>query len=264
MSLSFRIKYKAAYIWWVVAFLCIGILSFQFPVGQKLNIAVSPLIHIVQSPVRWLQDLSLWLDTSSALQQRVLTLQEEVDKQVALRQVLATVRAENKQLRHLLNITQLDGYVWQAVPVVSRSQEEKSQRLIVQASGIHKDDIVVSHEGLVGLVDEVGAEYAVVRTILDASIAVPVTKAGTQMAGLVRGDGEHLLVDFIPRAKAPNVGDFLIASGAGGVYPVGLPVAVVEKVNAVAGGVFVEVIASPVAYWQRDAWLSIASKQHAH
>ena len=262
MRASFRIKYKAAYIWWAVAFLCIVLLSFQFPVGQKLNIASAPLIHMAQAPVRWFQGLSLWFDASSALQQRVLNLQEKVDKQVALRQVLATVKAENQQLRRLLNITQLDGYVWQAVPVVSRSQEEKSQRLMVQASGIHKDDIVVSHEGLVGLVDEVGAEHAVVRTILDASIAVPVTKAGTQMAGLVRGDGEHLLVDFIPRAKAPNVGDLLIASGAGGIYPVGLPVAVVEKVKAVAGGVFVEVIASPVAYWQRDAWLSIASKQH--
>jgi rod shape-determining protein MreC len=264
MNEKFRIKYKIAHFWWAAAFLCIVILSFQLPVGQKLNIAAAPLIHMVQSPVRWFQGLSLWFDASRELQQRVLTLQEKVDKQATLQQVLTTVKAENQQLRRLLMITQLDGYAWQVVPVVSRSQEEKSRRLMVQGKGIQKDDIVVSHEGLVGLVDEVGAEHAVVRTILDASIAVPVTKVGSQMAGLVRGDGEHLLVDFIPRAKAPNVGDLLIASGAGGVFPVGLPVAVVEKVKAVAGGVFVEVIASPVAYWQRDAWLSIASKQYAH
>ena len=262
MNEKFRIKYKIAHFWWATVFLCIVVLSFQFPVGQKLNIAAAPLIHMVQSPVRWFQGLSLWFDTSRELQQRVLILQEKVDKQATLQQVLTTVKAENQQLRRLLMITQLDGYTWQVVPVVSRSQEEKSRRLMVQGKGIQKDDIVVSHEGLVGLVDEVGAEHAVVRTILDASIAVPVTKAGSQMAGLVRGDGEHLIVDFIPRAKAPNVGDLLIASGAGGVFPVGLPVAVVEKVKAVAGGVFVEVIASPVAYWQRDAWLSIASKQH--
>jgi len=263
MRAGFRVKYKAAYFWWAAAFLCVVILSFKFPVGQKLNIAAAPLIHMVQAPVRWFQDLSLWLEASSELQQRVLSLQEKVQKQDALRQILTTVKAENRQLKRLLMITQLDGYVWQAVPVVSRSQEEKSQRLMVQAIGIQQDDIVVSHEGLVGLVDEVGVGHAVVRTILDASIAVPVTKAGSQMAGLVRGDGEHLLVDFIPRSKAPNVGDLLIASGAGGVFPAGLPVAVVEKVKAVAGGVFVEVIASPVAYWQRDAWLAIASKQHA-
>lgn len=260
---NFRIKYKAAHFWWAIVFLCIAALSFQLPVGQKLNIAAAPLIHMVQAPVRWAQGLSLWFDVSSVLQQRVLSLQEQVDKQASLNLILATVKAENKQLKRLLMMTQLDGYTWQVARVVSRSQEEKSQRLMVQALGIKKEDIVVSHEGLVGLVDEVGAEHAVVRTILDASIAVPVTKAGSQMAGLVRGDGEHLLVDFIPRAKAPIVGDILIASGAGGVFPVGLPVAVVEKVKAVPGGVFVEVIASPVAYWQRDAWLAIASKQHA-
>ncbi|MDQ7001744.1 MAG: rod shape-determining protein MreC [Ghiorsea sp.] len=243
--------------------MCIVILSFQFPVGQKLNIAAAPLIHMVQAPVRWVQSLLLWFDVSSALHQRVLSLQKQVDKQASLSLILVTVKAENKQLKRLLMITQLDGYTWQVARVVSRSQEEKSQRLMVQALGIKKEDIVVSHEGLVGLVAEVGAEYAVVRTILDASIAVPVTKAGSQMVGLVRGDGEHLLVDFIPRGKAPNVGDILIASGAGGVFPVGLPVAVVEKVKAVPGGVFVEVTASPVAYWQRDAWLAIASKQYA-
>ena len=129
MRASFRVKYKAAHFWWAAAFLCIVVLSFKLPVGQKLNIAAAPLIHMVQAPVRWFQDFSLWLDASSELQQRVLSLQERVEQQDALRQTLTTVKAENRQLKRLLKITQLDGYVWQAVPVVSRSQEEKSQRL---------------------------------------------------------------------------------------------------------------------------------------
>jgi len=57
-------------------------------------------------------------------------------------------------------------------------------------------------------------------------------------------------------------GDILITSGAGGLFPAGLPVAVVKEAKAVEGGVFVEVIAEPVAFWQREAWLAIASRTH--
>ncbi len=255
--------YKTTSLWWVVLLVCLVLLSLQYPIGQKLNLAAAPLLHAVQAPVRWVERLSLWIEQSSALQQEVLTLREQVQKQAVFSQQLATVAAENKQLKRLLHITQIKDYVWQAVRVISRSQEEKSRRLMIQATHINPDDIVISQEGLVGIVDEVGGNHATVRTILDASLAVPVTKAGSQLAALVRGDGEHLQVDFIPREKAPHAGDVLIASGAGGVFPAGLPVAVVEKVEAVPGGVFVEVIASPVAYWQRDAWLAVASKQHA-
>jgi len=263
MSLKRFTTHKTSYFWWGVVFVCMVLLSLKYPVGQKLNLAAAPLIHALQAPVRWVHEASLWFQHTSELQRQVLSLQEQVAKQAVFQQRLTTLATENKQLRQLLHITHMDGYVWQAARVISRSQEEKSRRLMIQAAGVSPDDIVISHEGLVGLVDEVGMHHALVRTILDASIAVPVTKAGSRLAALVRGDGEHLQVDFIPRDKAPQKGDVLVASGAGGVFPAGLPVAVVEQVRAVPGGVFVEVIATPVAYWQHDAWLAVVGRQHA-
>lgn len=260
MSGRYQSHFKSAYVWLGIIFLIVFVLAFKFPVGQKLTIALSPLFHVVQVPVRWAEDLSLWFDDSQLLQAKLASLQEKTLKQQTLKQELSVIRAENTQLRKLLKITQIDGYIWHAARVVSRGQEQKSRRLMLKTGLVAPDDIIVSHEGLVGLVDESGLDHAIVRTILDASIAVPVTMKNSSLAGLVRGDGSQLQVDFVPLIKAPNVGDVLLTSGAGGLFPAGLPVAIVEQVRAVEGGVFAEVIARPAADWQRDAWLAVAQR----
>ncbi|MDX8383674.1 MAG: rod shape-determining protein MreC [Ghiorsea sp.] len=260
MSYS-RNSFHSIRLWWVLL-LVVGIaLSFKLPIGQKISLAMAPLLQAVQAPLSWYAQLSLWFERSGELQVDYHNLQTRFAKQQSLSQEIASLRTENKQLRQLLNMTQMEGYFWRASRVISRGPEKKSRRLMVQADFTHLDDVVVSHDGLVGLVDSADQQHAVVRTILDASLAVPVTMQDSDLAGLVRGDGDHLLVDFVPLDRAPEVGDILLTSGAGGLFPAGLPVAVVEQVRAVDGGVFAHVQASPVAYWQRDAWLAIVSAQ---
>jgi len=126
---------------------------------------------------------------------------------------------------------------------------------------IDTDDTVASSEGLVGLVDSVSGHMAIVRTVLDASLAVPVTLPGTGLAALVRGQGEQLSVEFVPQADAPPRDSILVTSGAGGVFPPGIPVAHILSVHAVPGSVFVDVEAEPTAHWRRDAWLSVATRK---
>jgi len=253
-------RYKTAQLWWLVLFLVALVISLKLPAGQKLSIAMAPLLHVVQAPVRWYQDFSLWFEDSVQLQAKYIQLSREQAEQKSLNLELAALKAENTQLRQLLKITDIHAFSWRAAPVISRGQEVKSRQLMLQIQNAHQDDVVVSHEGLVGLVDHSGKTHAVVRTVLDASLAIPVTMRNSSLAALVRGDGERLIVDFIPLAKAPKVGDVLVTSGAGGLFPEGLPVANVEAVEAVEGGVFAEVQAKPVANWQRDAWLAIAAK----
>jgi len=260
MSLRNYSRSKSAQLWVLALFLIVLVLSFKFPVGQKLSIAIAPLLHVVQTPAQWTQDFLLWFKKADELQNQYQLLQQTTLKQQALKLELTALRTENTQLRQLLSITQIDGYMWHAARVMSRGLEAKSRRLMIQTERVNDDDVVVSHEGVVGLIDHAGSEYAVVRTILDASLAVPVTMENSDLAGLVRGDGAHLLVDFIPLTKAPQVGDILLTSGAGGLFPAGLPIAVVEEVKQVEGGVFAEVIARPAAYWQRDAWLAVARR----
>jgi len=232
----------------------------QFPIGQQITLGLGQLLYAVKAPVRWLDDASLWLQERGTLQDELIEARETLSQRSYLTQQNQSLREENHRLRLLLHITDTQGYQWRVAQVLGRSPEKKSQHLILQAEA-NRDDVVVASSGLVGLVDQSHDNTAVVRTILDGSLAIPVTLKNSSLAALVRGAGDHLSVDFVPIRMAPKVGDVLLTSGAGGVFPPGLPVASVTSIEPVAGRIFARVKATPTAHWQRDNWLAIASQK---
>jgi len=217
---------------------------------------------MVQAPVRWVSDASLWLNRRQDLQYKLIEARAIIAQRSALLQQNQSLKEENKQLRSLLKMTNIQGYQWRAARVLGRSPEQKSQHLMLEAES-KMDDVVIASAGLVGLVAQSQQGISVVRTILDGSLSVPVTLADASLAALVRGAGDHLNVDFIPLNQAPKVGDILQTSGAGGLFPPGISVAYVTHVEPVAGRIFAKVKAVPTAHWQREAWLAIASYQPA-
>jgi rod shape-determining protein MreC len=249
--------------WWAGLLLGLSLLYViqPLPLGQRIDLYLFPLVDALQAPVRWWEHARLWLTRQQQLTAENRQLREALERQAGNRQELRALRAENRQLRALLKLKDIRGFHWRAAQVLGRSPDEMSQRLLLLAQeSPPTGSIVVSRDGLVGLVAETRGRRAVVRTILDASLSVPVTLPGSRLAALVRGQGERLRVDFVPLADAPAPGRALVTSGAGGVFPPGIPVARVTRVRPVAGSLFAEVEADPVASWRRDAWLSIASR----
>jgi rod shape-determining protein MreC len=246
----------------LVGALLVGLLIFglqRIPIGQQLNLGLAPLITLLQAPSRWLHETSLWFQERTALQAELVQTRKAFEQQAALIQQSKSLREENIQLRKLLNITDIQGYTWRAAQVLGRSPDKKSQRLLLQVQA-KPDDVVVSSSGLVGIVDANHQHTAVVRTILDASLAVPVTLPASPLAALIRGQGDHLLVDFIPLDQAPAIGSILQTSGAGGIFPPGIPVARITHIDSLPGQLFARIHAKPIAHWQRDNWLAIASR----
>jgi len=251
---------------WLAALLVLlfAIQQFQFgkQLGPRLNLFFAPLVSAWQAPGIWWTDASQWFVDNKRLQKELLDKRQQVQRQAFIRQERDSLRAENAQLRALLGLQGLTGFDWHAAKVLGRSPDKMSQRLILRTEAkISADDAVASSEGLVGLVDSVSGNLAVVRTILDASLAVPVTLPGSGLAALVRGQGEQLTVEFIPQAHAPPRGSVLVTSGAGGMFPPGIPVAHVLHIHSVPGSVFADVEAEPAAHWRRDAWLSVAASK---
>lgn len=245
-----------------IAFVILVVLyARNLPIGQTVALQLAPVWDVLQAPVRWYQGVRLWFDERATLLEDYRELQTQQELRAALIQDLHTVREENRQLRRLLQVKDLPGYHWQAVKVLGRSPDKRSQRLLIQSVNSYPDDPVVTSEGLVGLVDVVDKDYAVVRTLLDASMAVPVTLKDTSsaLAALTRGQGDSLKVDFVPMAQAPAAGNILYTSGAGGIFPAGIAVARITGIRPIEGNVFAEVSAEPVAHWRRDAWLAVAS-----
>ncbi|MDQ6994366.1 MAG: rod shape-determining protein MreC [Mariprofundaceae bacterium] len=233
----------------------------KFPIGQKISLGLAQALDIIQAPVHWVDDAALWFKQRQQLQHDLLVARQTMAQRSSLEQQNQSLQEENKQLRSLLKTSNIQGYQWCAARVLGHSPEQKSRHLILETQS-QQDDVVIARTGLVGLIDQSQAHTAMVRTILDGSIAVPVTLPDSSLAALVRGEGDHLSVDFIPLNQAPKVGDVLQTSGAGGLFPPGISVAYVTHIEPVAGRIFAKVTAVPTAHWQREAWLAIASLHH--
>jgi len=252
------VRRSGPWIWLIPLVIAVVIIS-RLPVASNISLLMAPAIDALHTPVQWWQSFSLWFKNSSELQQAYLEAQKQVEQQASLIQETNSLRSENRQLRELLSIADIPGYSWRAAKVHGRSPDTMSQYLIVEVAGASSDDVIVSSEGLVGLVDSVSGGYATVRTILDASLAVPVTLPDSSLAALLRGQGNSLEVDFVPSQDAPPIGSILYTSGAGGQFPPGIAVARITSVEPMPGEIFSHVSAVPVAHWQRDNWLAIAS-----
>lgn len=247
------------WLWIGVALLAVYFAQ-NFPVGQRLNLLFAPLLEAMHMPQQWLRQAGLWIEDRDELQTQNQQLLRDLQQQAALRQEVNTLHEENVQLRRLLGLPTIPGYHWQTVRVRGRSPDKMSRYLVISTEAPSTtDDVVASGEGLVGLVDQVQGLHATVRTVLDASMAVPVTISGTDLAALVRGEGNQLNIDFIRWDKAPAVGSILQTSGAGGVFPPGIPVARITQIHRVQGNIFADVEGEPMAHWRRDAWLAVAS-----
>ncbi|MDQ6992464.1 MAG: rod shape-determining protein MreC [Mariprofundus sp.] len=245
------------------AALLAGIYIFsQLATGSTPMLLMSPVLEALHAPVRWWQSATLWFSDSEQLQADYIEYRRKAEQQAALIQEGHSLREENRQLRRILEIADLPGYRWHAAKVRGRSPETMSRRLVLQVDSVSRDDVIVSSEGLVGLVDSTLKGYATVRTIFDASVSVPVTVPGTALAALARGHGDTVVVDFIPLSLAPEPGQMLFTSGAGGLFPPGIAVARVVAIQPVAGKLFVLTSAAPAAHWQRDNWLAVASQLH--
>lgn len=242
----------------IIAFYLIA----RFAVGSTAMLSTWPALEVLHLPVAWWQSVELWFTDREKLQQQYLTFEKQVQQQAALIQESNALREENRQLRKILEITNITGYRWHAAKVRGRSPEMMSQRLILQVDNVSSDDVIVSSEGLVGVVESTAAQYATVRTIFDASLAVPVTIPGTALAAISRGQGDSLSIEFVPKKMAPGVGQLLYTSGAGGLFPPGIIVARITEVEPISGQLFVRITAEPVAHWQRDNWLAVASQLH--
>lgn len=114
--------------------------------------------------------------------------------------------------------------------------------------GLLRDMPVVTGRGLVGRLVAVESGYSEVMLINDSRSAVAALVQRTRAAGLVKGqiDGT-LLMDNISRDAEIEVGDIIITSGLGGVFPQGIIVGQVREVIRTDTAMFKQAVITPSA-----------------
>jgi rod shape-determining protein MreC len=159
------------------------------------------------------------------------------------------LQAEVERLRTLLNMPPQDKYRFEHARVVQRDFSSWWQRMVIRKGsdyGITVGSPVVYIGGVVGRVAEVHASASVVQLLSDPGLRIaavvdgdtrPISYQGAENPtfGAPRGVVEFVPLDVAAGAAAPRR---LATSGLGGVYPAGLTVGMVVRVEASADGLF--------------------------
>ncbi|MFC3714056.1 rod shape-determining protein MreC [Sphingoaurantiacus capsulatus] len=149
-------------------------------------------------------------------------------------QRLAMVR-ENEQMKELLRVVEPARRWRRVVPIAAGSSGSYVRSAVVSGGrdqGLRIGQPVRAARGLVGRVVEVGNHSARVLLLTDASSRVPVKVLRTGRPAIIAGinDVELELRYVAPADGQLKVGDRLVTSGDGGIFPPDVPVAVVTRV----------------------------------
>lgn len=171
---------------------------------------------------------------------------------VALLQVGAMEEAqrENVRLRSVLGFEPPPGYRLLPARVVSVTGEQLPISAAINRGLI--DSVLINHPvinqvGLVGRIQEVMPGYAKVQCLTDPLNRVAARVASSREMGIVRYlPTQGMVLSNFPNQGAISVGDTILSSGLGGIYPPGLKVGVVTSVERPENMPYSSVMLEPV------------------
>lgn len=230
----------------------------RFQLAQPLRAMVSAALY----PVQWLAMRPLLLVRFGAGYFESLASAQAGEQSARGKLALQSQRAnqveqlalENEQLRKLLELRGRVTTPSQAAEVLYEAADPYSRKIIIDkgmTQGIEGGSPVIDESGVLGQVTRVYPLVSEVTLLTDREQAIPVLNARTGVRGVAYGDpssqGSFLELRFMASNADVKQGDILTTSGVDGVYPPGLPVARVEKVERRADSGFARILCSPQA-----------------
>lgn len=227
---------------------------------ERLRVAVldtvTPVVETVSQPVRAAERAAAEFRQLAELRQINADLQLENERLMAWHHKARQLEAENAALRDLLKLTPDPGARFVSARVIADTGGAFVRSLLVAAGaadGVAKGNAALSGEGLAGRVTDVGERAARVLLITDVNSRIPIAVGPLGERGVLAGDNsaEPRLL-YLPPAHEIRVGDRVVTSGHGGVFPPGLPIGLVASVGE--QGVRVR----PYVDWRRLEYLRLA------
>ena len=226
-------------------------------VRQVLSVAVHPVRVAVDLPfTAWDAAGRSLTSQRELLEENERLRREQLNANFQL-QRLAVLEAENTRLRELLDSPAALDHRVLVAEILAVDLDPYRQRFNVNrgiANGVFVGQALLDANGVVGQVVEVGPFTAEAVAVTDADHALPVrvNRNGFRTVAVGTGDSTRLRLPYVTNTADIEVGDLLVSSGLGGVFPLGYPVAHVLEVRQLPGQSFADVIAEPVSALDRD------------
>jgi rod shape-determining protein MreC len=154
----------------------------------------------------------------------------------------------NEELKNLLALKDTSSYPLIPATIVSKSLT-KSQSTITmnigEKKGVQQGMPVINDQGLVGIVHSTSEDYSIARTLKNIDLKVTVKDERSRVNGIMKWNGENLVIIDVPKTYDVEAGDRIITSELSSIIPVPIAVGVITGLDKVEGGIFNEVKVQP-------------------
>jgi rod shape-determining protein MreC len=170
-----------------------------------------------------------------AMYQDNLRLEHDNQRLLQWQQVALNLSADNRELRGLLKVVPHSAVSYVTARVIASSGGGYVRSVLIDAGaqeGLARGQAAIDGDGLVGRLTEVGDRAARVLLITDLNSRIPVAVEGSHVRAVLAGDNsERPRLSYATEPDRIKIGDRVVTSGEGGVFPPDLPVGVVAALD---------------------------------
>ncbi|HVY08336.1 MAG TPA: rod shape-determining protein MreC [Burkholderiales bacterium] len=232
---------------------------------KVIAIVLYPFQELADMPGQAATRIGSFFVSQSYLQRENDRLTHENFLHAGQLQAQQALMAENQHLRQLLEMQEKAEQTSTVAEILYVGRDPFGRKVIIDkgsSQGIEDGSAVVDDTGLIGQVVRAYPWTAEVALISDREQVVPAQVVRNGLRAAVFGIGFDGALDlrFMPVNADIENGDVLVTSGIDGVYPPGLPVAVVSNIERNAAYPFAKITCTPSAGPNRNRQVLVMSR----
>ena len=213
----------------------------------------------ITTPIRWVggavtapfQGLGNIFTNLTTDQGRLSDLKAENERLVARNAELEESEQTARRLESLLGLQSLYNLQSTGARIISGSTDSWSSTVTIDkgsSAGLSVGMPVTDSNGAIGQIIKCGPTSATVRLITDENSAVSAMIQSSRAQGILRGSVDGTIrLTLVRTDQTVEVGDTVVTSGLGGVFPKGLPLGTVLSVERTSGSLYYEIEVEPLA-----------------
>ncbi|MDQ0572931.1 rod shape-determining protein MreC [Variovorax paradoxus] len=230
----------------------------RFRLVQPIRTAVGAMLYPVQwvalKPVQMVVGGSRYFEDLQKAQRDEQEARKALMAQAERASQADTLAQDNARLRSLLELRQTTQAPGRAAEVLYDAADPYTRKIVIDqglTQGVAAGSPVIDAYGVLGQVTQVQPFTSEVTLVIDRDLSIPVQNTRTGVRSVAFGDasahGAGLELRFMAANADLQEGDLLSTSGVDGVYPPGLPVAKIERIERRADSAFARIYCVPLA-----------------
>ena len=239
--------------------------KYLYEARQTIAVALYPIQNLAHLPTAISNLANDFFITQDLADENARFKQQHLIDSGKLQQ-LSALTIENEHLRNLLEATQKNKSKTILAEIRSVPRDPFNLTVILDKgfqNGAQNGQVIVDHLGVIGQITHAYPWSSEATLITDKDHSIPVQILRNGLRSVASGTGKYKTLELNYMANNVDIqeGDQIVTSGIGGVYPSGLPVALVSKIKRDISSAFAYIICTTIAGVDRNKQVLILSPQ---